>query len=140
MATDGSDGSGVAVENAVYVAGLADARVHALFVVDSHELGGDWDVAVEREEARGERAVEAVESTADAAGIPVEKHLRRGRAYEEILAGADACDADLIVMGTHGRSGIGRFVNAGSTAERVVRHATVPVLTARLAAELRERR
>ena len=131
--TDGSDGSAAAVEHACYLAELTDARIHALFVVDEFVAGADeWDMAVEREEERGERAVEAVAAAAADRGITVEKHLRRGRPHEEILDAVAAHDADLVVMGTNGRTGIGRFLAAGSVAERVVRHSEVPVLTARL--------
>lgn len=56
--------------------------------------------------------------------------LRQGVAWREILGAQEACGADLIVMGTHGRSGIGHFM-LGSVAERVVRAAPVPVLTIR---------
>ncbi|MDZ5811028.1 universal stress protein [Halorubrum sp. AD140] len=130
---DGSSGSGAAVEHACYLAELADARLHALFVVDETIAGADgWDVVVEREEERGERALDAVGEAGAERGIPVEKHLRRGRPHEEILDAASDYGVDLIAMGTHGRTGIGRFVAAGSVAERVVRHSGVPVLTARL--------
>ncbi|MWV65196.1 universal stress protein [Halorubrum sp. JWXQ-INN 858] len=141
LPTDGSAGIAAAVEQACYLAELADARVHALFVVDEHVAGAtEWDVVVEREEARGEAAVEAVEAAAVERGIPVEKHLRRGRPHEQILDAVDAYDADLIVMGTHGRTGLGRFLTAGSVAERVVRYSPVPVLTARAGEVVETRR
>jgi nucleotide-binding universal stress UspA family protein len=54
--------------------------------------------------------------------------LREGEAWREILAAAESAHADLIVVGTHGRRGLGRAL-LGSVAERVVRLATVPVLT-----------
>lgn len=53
---------------------------------------------------------------------------------DAILAAADAGGADLVVMGTHGRSGINRFM-LGSVAERVLRQSRVPVLTVRGDAE-----
>ena len=57
------------------------------------------------------------------------KGLRReGRATEEIQRAAAELAADLIVIGTHGRSGIRRWL-LGSVAERVVRTARIPVLT-----------
>lgn len=131
--TDGSPGSDAAVEHACYIARLADARIHALFVVDETIAGADgWDVVVEREEERGERALNAVAAAGAERGVPVERHLRRGRPHEEILDAASDYDADLIVMGTHGRTGLGRFVTAGSVAERVVRHSKLPVLTAHI--------
>jgi nucleotide-binding universal stress UspA family protein len=135
--TDGSPGSDAAVEHARYLAELADARIHALFVVDETVAGGDsWDVVVEREEERGERALDAVAAAGEDRGVPVERHLRRGRPSEEILDAASDYGVDLIVMGTHGRTGVGRFLAAGSVAERVVRHSEAPVLTARLEEEV----
>jgi nucleotide-binding universal stress UspA family protein len=50
-----------------------------------------------------------------------------GLPAETILAQAREWEADLIVMGTHGRTGLAHFLN-GSVAERVVRHARGPVL------------
>lgn len=131
--TDGSDGSAAAVDHACYLADVADARIHALFVVDERIAGADeWDMVVEHEEERGERALDAVAESGEKRGIEVERHLRRGRPHEEILDAASDFGADLIVMGTHGRTGIGRFIAAGSVAERVVRHSEAPVLTVRL--------
>lgn len=54
--------------------------------------------------------------------------LRTGVAWQEILAAASEAGADLVVMGTHGRTGISHAL-IGSVAERVVRHAPIPVLT-----------
>ena len=56
--------------------------------------------------------------------------VRLGPAYEEIAAAARETDADLIVIATHGHTGLKHLV-LGSTAERVVRHAPCPVLTVR---------
>ena len=56
-----------------------------------------------------------------------------GIPYDEITAAAGRIDASLIVIGTHGRTGLDRIL-FGSTAERVVRAAVCPVLTVRLPA------
>jgi universal stress protein A len=53
--------------------------------------------------------------------------LREGKPADEILAAAREWEADVIVIGTHGRSGVSRLV-LGSTADLVVRHAPCPVL------------
>jgi nucleotide-binding universal stress UspA family protein len=67
----------------------------------------------------------------DAGGdLEVDRLIRHGKAYEEILAAAREREVDLIVMGTHGRSGLSHIL-LGSTAERVVRSAPCPVLTVR---------
>jgi nucleotide-binding universal stress UspA family protein len=60
--------------------------------------------------------------------IQVDGVLREGVAWEEINRVADELDADLIVIGTHGRKGLARAL-LGSVAENVVRTATRPVLT-----------
>jgi nucleotide-binding universal stress UspA family protein len=60
--------------------------------------------------------------------IPVETRVVIGFPGPSIVAAAADCQADLIVMGTHGRSGLGRML-MGSVAEHVLRHAPCPVLT-----------
>jgi len=61
-------------------------------------------------------------------GLPARSLLRTGSAPEEIVQAAGDESADLVVVGTHGRTGINRLV-IGSVAERVVRVAPCPVLT-----------
>ena len=68
------------------------------------------------------------------AGIEVIYEAKLGIPYEEITAAAARIDASLIVLGTHGRTGFDHIL-FGSTAERVVRSATCPVLTVRLQAD-----
>lgn len=60
-----------------------------------------------------------------------EKAVVSGVPYEEILRKADEIKASMIVLGTHGRQGLDHLI-FGSTAERVVRSASCPVLTVRL--------
>jgi nucleotide-binding universal stress UspA family protein len=60
--------------------------------------------------------------------VPYEHLLVRGDPAHEIVSVADREHADLIVLGTHGRSGLRRLL-MGSVAESVVRHANCPVLT-----------
>lgn len=64
-------------------------------------------------------------------GIPVERHMVEGEPITEILRLARETNADLIVMGTHGRRGLTRWV-MGSVAEGVVRKAPCPVLTVKV--------
>ena len=60
--------------------------------------------------------------------------LRRGVAWEVILAASEESRADLVVMGTHGHRGIAHIL-LGSVAEKIVRLSQVPVLTVRASAE-----
>ncbi len=64
------------------------------------------------------------------AGVPVDSAVRFGDPVAQILDEAEAFGADLIVVGTAGRSGIGRVL-LGSVAERVFGKATVPVMLVR---------
>ncbi|MCQ4333887.1 universal stress protein [Natronomonas sp. F2-12] len=126
--TDGSDPSARGLERAIDLAEDFGATVDALYVVDEGDRPGDWDIVVERQETAGEAALDDAESRGAAAGVDVEKHLRRGRPAEAILAFVDEHGINLIVMGTHGRSGFDRIRHAGSTTERVLREATIPVV------------
>lgn len=58
----------------------------------------------------------------------VGKLMMPGEPWEKILEAASSVQADLIVMGTHGRRGVARLF-LGSVAEKIVRHSPVPVLT-----------
>ena len=62
--------------------------------------------------------------------IPVYPEVRIGKPYQEIVAAAKVGDADLIVIATHGYTGL-KHALLGSTTERVVRHAHCPVLVVR---------
>lgn len=127
--TDGSDASEEAVDHAIDLAVDQGATVHALYVVDqTYPAASHWDMVVEKEEELGERALDDVVAAGDAAAVSVERHLRRGVPHEEIIDAAHDYGVDLVVMGTTGRTGLGRFMAAGSVTERVVRYTTVPVL------------
>jgi nucleotide-binding universal stress UspA family protein len=64
-------------------------------------------------------------------GVEIDRRLTDGDPYAEILRVAQECSCDLIVMGTHGRTGLRRLL-MGSVAEKVVRHAPWPVLTVKI--------
>lgn len=70
--------------------------------------------------------VEDVSERADRAGIDVTTAVTEGTPARTIVQEAD--DDDVIVMGTHGRTGPDRLANLGSTTERVVKNGDVPVL------------
>jgi len=77
-----------------------------------------------------ERAAEGLaveEARVREAGIPCESATLVGRADQEIVERARATAADLIIMGTHGRSGLAHAI-LGSNAARVIQHAPCPVL------------
>jgi nucleotide-binding universal stress UspA family protein len=84
-------------------------------------------VATGMSEAAGS-ALEAAVAGRRGGPVPLETMLREGEAWEEIVNAADEIDADLIVVGTHGRHGLARAL-LGSVAEHVVRTSHRPVLT-----------
>lgn len=122
--TDGSAGAMSTLEHALDLAVDHDASVDVLTVA-----GTDGD-APDREVL--ELAAERVEER----GLSGETVLRTGRPYQEILSYAESIDVDLLVMPTHGRTGLQRLL-LGSVTARVMRLSDTPVLTARPAAELR---
>ncbi|RJX43706.1 universal stress protein [Halonotius aquaticus] len=133
--TDGSEPAGAAVDHAVDLAANSGATLHALSVVDSSAYAS-LDVSSEQVldslETRAGEATETIAETAADAGVETVTEVSIGSPHEQITDYAEAVDADLIVMGTHGRTGLDRFL-LGSVTERVVRAGPCPVLTVRAA-------
>lgn len=132
--TDGSEGTARAVENALEIAERFDSTIHALFVVDAattFPADFNMDRLIDKYEEEGENAVEDIAGKSDARGVDVVTAVREGDPFEVINRYAETNDIDMVVMGTHGRSGVDRLV-MGSVAERVVRTSEVPVLTVRM--------
>ena len=78
-------------------------------------------------EEQAQENLNAVENELLSKGIKVKAYLRVGYPFEEIVAMANDPKVDLVIIGSHGLSGIKRLL-VGSTAERVVEHAPCPVL------------
>ena len=81
----------------------------------------------EQLEDSAERELPKIAEREECAGIEVEEVLVHGEAASEIVRVAKERNVDLIVISSHGRTGLGRIL-FGSTAEAVVRHASCPVL------------
>lgn len=131
--TDGSTGSAHVTLQAIDLARQYGATIYGLSVVDTDLTSVLGDATTDRETLtrRSEKAVRSVEQMATAHSVAVETVVREGDPAETILDYADEIDADAIVAGTHGRSGVHRYL-VGSVAERLVRHSPVPVMTVRL--------
>jgi universal stress protein A len=126
--TDFSDRSGNALALAQALARDYGARLVILHVAHTVPVfAGEGMVPVSPEEIRAE-AEEQLRALRVADDQRVERRLEMGDAVTEILRVARELPADLIVMGTHGRTGLGRLL-MGSVAEQVVRRASCPVLT-----------
>lgn len=131
--TDGSPAATAAIDHAVDLAKTYDATIHALYVVDASafaSIEAGSEMVIDALEDEGQRAVTEITDAADEADVSTETHVVSGTAYRRILDYIDSENIDLVVMGTHGRSGVERFL-LGSVTERVVRTADVPVLTVR---------
>jgi len=131
LPTDGEPASQAALDHAIELADQYDARLHVLYVVDtaayaSFDAGAETIVGALREQ--GETAVDSTVETAEDAGIETVSTVVSGSPHEEIVEHAASEGVDLIVMGTHGRTGLDRYL-LGSVTERVVRTAETPVLT-----------
>ncbi|MFC4408299.1 universal stress protein [Haloarchaeobius iranensis] len=126
--TDGSDCAAAAVGNAVDIASHYGATVHVLSVLDSRSQENAEHQA--RDGTRAEAVVDEVTEEMVDAGLGVERTVRTGVPYEVILEYVDEAGIDLVVMGTHGRTGVERYL-LGSVTEKVLRRSDVPVLTIR---------
>lgn len=136
LPTDGSDAGNRAVEEAVGLARETGADLHVLFVVEDIPYAPEMmdDTVADQLREIGEEALEEIRGRADEAGVDVVESIREGAPHTAILEYADGEDVDVVVMGTHGRSGLDRYL-LGSVTERVVRTADAPVLTVRMAEE-----
>lgn len=156
--TDGSEGAKAALAHCRHLAEAHGATVHVLYVAENlapHGLGGESDIGVGGHggmvgdpkggagmvgtRKRREEFLADIEKYGHTLIEEVASHLgdadtqtvvRKGNPYEVILDYAKTQDVDLILMGTHGRSGLDRYL-IGSVTEKVVRMSDVPVLTVR---------
>jgi nucleotide-binding universal stress UspA family protein len=132
--TDGSEASLAALPYALDVAERFDAAVDGLYVVDERTKSSFYNVGTALEdvvggmEAAAEAATQRIESAAADRGVAVSTTVIEGLPSRAICTHAEESGADLIVMSTHGRTGLAHYL-LGSVTERVVRNATVPVLT-----------
>ncbi|MFA9418438.1 universal stress protein [Natrinema sp. HArc-T2] len=129
LPTDGSEGAAAAVDWGVHLADVFDAMVHALYSADTSRLtmGTEPSTILSELEQTGETALEAVRERARASGVSVTGTVANGPPARVILDYADDKAVDLIVIGTHGRSGLERHL-LGSVTENAVRGADVPVV------------
>lgn len=135
LATDGSDAADAVVEEGVRIAAALEAELHVLHVVDTRTpmmapeaMAVDWAEVIAGSEKRGRSAVDRALGTARAAGLEAEGAVvRADRIHQAILDHAHEIEATLLVLGTHGRSGLSRML-LGSVAERVLRMSDLPVV------------
>jgi nucleotide-binding universal stress UspA family protein len=133
VTTDGSSPAEAAVDHAVAVADAYEATLHVLSVVDISVVAGGptsappVDILDELQE-QATTATDRVAERAREAGVDVVTEVREGFPGPGLLDYAEEASIDLIAMGTHGRTGVDRLL-LGSTTERTIRRATVPVMS-----------
>lgn len=131
--TDGSTEADKGARHAVDLAAALGATLHGLYVVE--EGGNPWESEsmedqLARAEEYGQGVLDEVGAMAADAGVTFESEVRIGPAvHEKIVDYADEAGVDLIVMGSGYHGQIGGLL--GSTADKVLRSAEVPVLTVR---------
>jgi nucleotide-binding universal stress UspA family protein len=127
--TDFSEQSGHAFEPAGALARDYGARLIVLHVAEPPFLiHGETLLPPDPEILSGEAKAQLDRLEVPVANVRAERRLKEGDPAAEILRAAREALADLIVMGTHGRTGLVRLL-MGSVAEQVVRKAPCPVLT-----------
>jgi nucleotide-binding universal stress UspA family protein len=138
FATDFSEGSENAFDYALSLARNFSSRLHIIHVINEPvDLRGFYvpHISFEKLEQEIEAGAEKMMAKFCAARMKdfsnFETSIVTGIPYEEILKKAEDDKSSLIVLGTHGRSGLDHIL-FGSTAERVVRKSACPVLTVRL--------
>jgi len=140
---DGSEIAEAALVEAEKMAQMTGAPIHLVRVIDfnSKDFAASYgmltepsavSVLLEDESAAVRQYLEGVVARIVDQGFAVTSEVRRGTVYDQITAATRP--GDLIVMASHGRSGIARWF-LGSVAEEVVRRSSVPVLLLRAASQ-----
>ena len=137
--TDGSAVAETAIDHAIDLAEKYDARLHALYVVDVDALDvslgteqvqrikqGQFDEMGELQ-TRANEATGSVVERGEKRGLEVVESIQAGQPHRAVCNYADEEGIDLIVIGSHGRSGVRRAL-LGSVTERVLRTTDTPVL------------
>lgn len=158
--TDGSEPAEVAATHAKSLAEKYDARIHVLYVVDSDhnessmqlkkDEDGNWTTGMVHRgqgedqggmskdkvdvldvlQREGEELTQEIATELHNEGYKTATACKRGKPHRAICSYAADNDVGLIVMGTHGRSGVSRQL-IGSVTEKVIRTSSTPVLTVR---------
>jgi nucleotide-binding universal stress UspA family protein len=142
VATDGSDTGQKALEHALSLGRDQGARITVITVSEHYPLyagdpfgmvaGGPVFDEYEAGQEKAARAIlDAAAQTAEGGSVELETiHVSNTPPAEAIIEAAQSRNCDLIVMGSHGRRGLGRLL-LGSKAWEVVSHSHVPVLIVR---------
>jgi nucleotide-binding universal stress UspA family protein len=133
VGTDGSDRAGMAVDRSVALAQMVHARLHVVHAVRPSVIGTEFvdqaGVVMSQQDMRerGDRICAEIVAKADGEGVAATAHSVDGDPADALVKVAEAVDADLVVLGNRGMSGVKRFV-LGSVPNRVSHRCRCSVL------------
>lgn len=135
--TDGSETGEHALAVALDLARRLGSRITGLYVVDTSAYAAfpgdlEWETIRELLDKESEAALEALREACEESEVACDLQVREGHPAQVIIE--SSAEHDLVVMGTHGRSGLEHLL-LGSVAEKVIRHAACPVLVVRTPGE-----
>jgi nucleotide-binding universal stress UspA family protein len=133
LATDLGPASAEAAERAIELAAQLDAELLVVSVIDAAPALADGlrlPPRVDQVRTRREPIAQALVAQAVRAGVPARFLIWHGDPGESISAAAEAERCDLIIVGTHGRTGFQRSL-AGSVSDYLIRNAPCPVVVVR---------
>ena len=139
IATDGSKYSNAAASEAVAIAKRCGANLIAASVVPYETISPlgivhsemQWELVTEESRKAAESNIKNVKEIAEKEDVKIEELILEGRPYEAIINAAKEKRVDLIVVGSHGRTGLDRLL-MGSVTERVIGHADCAVLVVKV--------
>lgn len=128
LTTDGSKYSKAATEKAIDLAKSYGGKLNVVSIVDvTEEFQTEAPGAVEKLIRDAKAFINDVEKNAELQGIKTDTFVKEGESYRVITDMAKEHNSDVIIMGSHGRTGIRRFL-MGSVTEKVIGYAPCPVL------------
>ncbi|MCX6693360.1 MAG: universal stress protein [Methanomicrobiales archaeon] len=135
VAIDGSKVSERALQAAIEEARIRHAHLHVIYIIEtglfsSLPMDNTWEVMCSLLEKEGKMALSKANSAAVEAGVKLETAIRQGHAGSEIVRYASEANADLVVVGSHGRSDVDRLL-LGSVSSFVVGNCKAAVLVVR---------
>lgn len=135
VAIDGSKISNKALETAIDEARVWKAPLLAIYVVEtglfsSLPMDNTWEIMYSMLEKEGDKAISAAREKAEKQGVRIEAAVKQGHAGNEIVKAAKEAGADLVIVGSHGKSEVDRLL-LGSVSSFVVANCTANVMVVR---------